>query len=71
MKSVPLSSQNNAEFTASLPFSQHSLNYGFGALPLVRLSQLTPHCLQRHVSQVAPLYPTDHSCSRFPSVACD
>src|SRR5258708_9391498 len=25
IKSVPLSSQNNAEFTASLPFSQHSL----------------------------------------------
>jgi hypothetical protein len=26
MKSVPLGSQNRVEFTASLPFSQHSLS---------------------------------------------
>ena len=26
MKSVPLGSQNTVEFTASLPFSQHSLD---------------------------------------------
>jgi hypothetical protein len=28
MKSLPLSSQKNAEFTASLPFSQHSCRKG-------------------------------------------
>jgi hypothetical protein len=44
MNAVPLSSQNNAEFTASLPFSQHSLL----VVPVFRTDDPSSQYSRRH-----------------------